>query len=360
MQKACNRIWDRYKIKLGEFTVGHNCAPFIIAEAGINHNGDIKKAFKMIQLAKSVGVNAIKFQTFKADEFILDKNQKYSYTSQGKRITEPMLDLFKRCEFSENEWKKIKRKCDDEKILFLSTPQNETDLDLLLELKVPAIKVGSDDFTNIPLLKSYSTTKLPMIVSCGMSTMAEIFESLDTIGSLDGYPTILMFTTSQYPTPPKDVNILKLKTLANTFPMIPLGFSDHTQGTLASTLAIAFGACVFEKHFTLDHNLPGPDHWFSEDPQGLKLWVDSIRKAHIMLGDGILKPTISEKRMKKIARRSIVALQNIKQNELLTEKNLGLKRPGTGLPPSYIYQIYGHKAAKNIKKGTLINFGDFV
>lgn len=347
------------EIKLGDHVIGHNTPPFIVAEAGINHNGEIEKAFKMIEIAKQTGLNAIKFQTFKADEFIADSKQTFTYKSQGKEITESMLEMFKRYEFTRDDWFKIKKKCDDEKILFLSTPQNRSDLDLILELGVPAIKVGSDDFTNLPLLKDYASTKLPLILSCGMANLSEIHETLDTVRALDDYPTILLLTTSQYPTPPKDVNLLKLQTLSNVFPKILLGFSDHTQGPLASSLAVAMGATLFEKHFTLNHNLAGPDHWFSEDPQGLSDWVNSIRTAFEMLGNAALLPTEEENNMKKLARRSIVAIRDIDEDEILDSNNIGLKRPGTGLPPKLIDQIFGFRSTKKIKKADLIQFGDF-
>ena len=166
------------EIQIGNHVIGKEQEPFIVAEAGINHNGEIEKAFKMIELAKKVNASAVKFQTFKAEEFISNKEMTYTYQSQGKEITESMYELHKRHEFSPEEWKKIKKKCDEEKITFLSTAQNRNDLDLLLELDIPAIKIGSDDFTNIPLLKDYTTTGLPMIISCGMSNLAEIYETL--------------------------------------------------------------------------------------------------------------------------------------------------------------------------------------
>jgi len=347
-------------IIISEFTIGQGCKPFIIAEAGINHNGEIEKAIEMIKIAKKAGANAIKFQTFKAEEFVANPKQMFTYTSQGKEVTESMLEMFKRYEFSREEWFKIKQKCDDEKIMFLSTPQNKSDLNLLLELNVPAIKVGSDDFVNLPLLEDYATTNLPLLVSCGMSNLSEVFQALDTIGTLENnYPTVLLLTTSQYPTPPNDVNLNKLKTLSKTFPNLPLGFSDHTQGVLASSLAVALGACVFEKHFTLDHDLPGPDHWFSEDPIGLTEWINSVRNSFQMLGSGLIKPTIEEEKIKKIARRSIASIKDISEGEILDSSNIGLRRPGEGLPPSMIKQIYGMKAAKKILKGTILSLNDF-
>lgn len=345
------------EIKLNNKIIGRGKPPFVVAEAGINHNGEIDKAFEMIHLAKKVGVDAIKFQTFKADEFIADKKQMFTYKSQGKEITESMFEMFKRYEFSREEWFKIKNKCDDEKILFLSTPQNRSDLDLLLELGITAIKVGSDDFTNLPLLKDYSSTGLPMILSCGMANLAEVHESIDTVGILDGYPAILLLTTSQYPTPPEDANLNKIETLSKIFPMIPIGFSDHTEGHLASSLAIALGAVFFEKHFTLDHNLPGPDHWFSEDPIGLREYVNAIRKAYVMMGSGIIRPTKNEMINKKEFQRVIVAVKRIKTGEIFDNTNLGMRRVsgGIGLSPSFYEKILGKKAIRDYNIGDAIN-----
>ena len=342
------------KLKINNYEISKENPPFIIAEAGINHNGSVERAIEMVRSAKNADVSAIKFQTFKADEFISDSSLTYTYTSQGKSITEPQLDLFKRCELSHDDFYKIKKACDDEKIFFLSTPQNKSDLDFLLELGISAIKVGSDDFTNIPLLKYYSKTKLPIIISCGMSTLEEIEETLTAIGTLDGYPTALLLTTSEYPTPPQNVNLQKLKTLSKKFPGIPLGYSDHTQGNLASSIAISFGACIFEKHFTLDNSLPGPDHWFSSNPSNLKIWSDSIKTSYQMMGSNEILPTESEIKMKTIARRSIVALEDIDIGETLNEKNIGLRRPGDGLPPKMFEKLLGKKANKNYEIGDKI------
>ena len=347
------------KLKINNHEISKENTPFIIAEAGINHNGSVEKAVKMVKTAKNAGVSAIKFQTFKAHEFISDSSLMYTYTSQGKSITESQLDLFKRCELSNDDFYKIKKTCDDEKIIFLSTPQNKSDLDFLLELGVSAIKVGSDDFTNIPLLKYYSKTKLPILISCGMTTLKEIKTTLAAIGTLDGYPTALLLTTSEYPTLPQNVNLQKLRTLSEKFPDIPLGYSDHTQGNLASSIAISFGACIFEKHFTLDNSLPGPDHWFSSNPSNLKVWSDSIKTSYQMMGYSEILPTESEIKMKAIARRSIVALNDIDVGETINENNIGLRRPGTGLPPKMFELILGKKATKKIEKFTILCEEDF-
>lgn len=344
------------KIKLNNHIVGHGCSPFITAEAGINHNGEIQKALEMIKIAKESGADAIKFQTFKASEFIGDNTLTYTYFSQGKQVTEPQLELFKRCEFSREEWFEIKKKCNEEKIIFLSTPENHSDLDLLIEIGIPAIKVGSDELINLPLLKDYALTNLPIILSSGMANLNEVHDALKTIGALDGYPTILLVTTSEYPTPIEDVNLRKFETLSKIFPHIPLGFSDHTQGFLASSLACAFGACFFEKHFTLSHDLVGPDHWFSEDPKGLKNWIISIRNAYTMLGSNEVKPTDRELINRKEFRRIIVAISDIKKGDEFNIDNIGLRRVsgGNGCPHSFYDKFLGNKSKKDYKKGEIL------
>lgn len=334
-------------------------APFIIAEAGINHNGELDKAFAMIQTAKDCGCDAVKFQTFKASEFCNDNSQMFTYQSQGRTVTEPMLEMFSRYEFTTEQWLAIKQHCEKIGIRFLSTPQNRSDLNLLLELGIEAIKVGSDDFINTPLIKDYAETGLPLILSCGMADIAEIHHTIKTIKDIKPeYPLVLCLCTSQYPTPPQDINLKKFQTLTACFPDLILGFSDHSQGPLASSLAVAFGAKVFEKHFTLDNNLPGPDHWFSENPDSLKEWVDHIRLADTMLGSAELVPTEQEKDMRILARRSIVSTQKINKGETFDKDNLSLKRPGSGLPPAMLESILGNKAACDIDAGAILRHRD--
>lgn len=345
-------------IRIGDRIIGPEAPPFVMLEAGINHNGDLTRAMEMIRIARQAGADAIKFQTFRADEFVGDPNLTFTYRSQGKEVTESMLEMFRRYEFSRDQWFEVKRACDDQGILFLSTPQNPSDLDLLLELGVPAVKVGSDDFTNLSLLRRYAQCGLPLMISCGMADMAEVYEALDATGALRGHPVLLMLCTSQYPTPPGDANLLKLRTLAGAFPGLVLGFSDHTQGDLAAAVACGLGACAFEKHFTLDNDLPGPDHWFSADPDEAGRWVRSIRLAHQMLGNPLVQPTPAERDMRRLARRSITVLRDISEGERFTADNLGLRRPGDGLPPRFIEYALEKQARRSIKKGQQLSFGD--
>lgn len=339
-------------------SIGPNDPPYCIAEVGINHNGDLAIAKQMIEAAKAAGADAVKFQTFKAEEFCGDPNQTFTYQSQGKTLTESMLAMFKRYELPPESWGEIKIHCEAVGINFFSTPQNRSDLDLLMKIGVPAVKVGSDDFTNLPLLRNYAGTELPLILSCGMSDLAEVHQALDTAGWFDGYPVALLLCTSQYPTPPQDANIAKLTTLQQAFPGLLVGFSDHTQGALAAALAVSRGARIFEKHFTLGKDMPGPDHWFSEEPAGLAEWIENIRTADILLGSPFVRPTKAEKEMRLVARRSVVALRDITDGEKLDNTNTGLRRPGGGLAPDMIGKVFGLTATRNIKKGEKLSLGD--
>lgn len=339
-------------------SIGPNDPPYCIAEVGINHNGDLSLAKQMIEVAKESGADAVKFQTFKAEEFCGDPNQTFTYQSQGKHVTESMLTMFQRYEFPPETWQVIKAHCDAVGITFFSTPQNNSDLDLLMEVGVPAVKVGSDDFTNLPLLRDYVKTGLPIILSCGMSDLAEVHQALDAVGWFGGYPVALLLCTSQYPTPPQDANIAKLTTLQQAFPGLLVGFSDHTQGPLAAALSVARGARIFEKHFTLGHDLPGPDHWFSEEPEGLAEWIATIRSVDVLLGSPFVRPTSAEQNMRTLARRSVVALRDIFCGERLDSINIGLRRPGGGLAPDLIDKVIGLTTTRNIKKGEKLEFGD--
>lgn len=344
------------RVRIGSREIGPDRPCFAVAEVGINHNGDLDRALKMIGAAKRAGADAVKFQTFKAEEFVADASQTYTYRSQGELVTESMLEMFRRHELQEDDWRAIRQRCDKEEILFLSTPQNRTDLELLLELGIAAIKVGSDDLTNLPLIRSYATAGLPLILSSGMSDLGEVYRALEAAGALDGHPAVLMVCTSQYPTPLTDANLLRIKTLRDGFPMVPIGFSDHTQGPLAASVAVALGACLFEKHFTLDHGLPGPDHWFSEEPEGLAVWVESLRAARVALGSGIVRPTPSELRHKGEYQRSVVAVRPIRKGEEYSGDNLGMRRVvGGGLPPSFLDLLVGRVSSRDYALGEAIS-----
>jgi len=344
------------KVKIGDRWVGEGEPCFIVAEIGINHSGDIDLAKQMVDVAIKCGVDAVKFQTFKAEEFVASAGGSYTYRSQGKEITESMYEMFKRYEFSREEWETILAYCKDRDITFFSTPQNPSDLDFLLSLaKLPAIKVGSGDLTNLPLLRYYASKGLPMIVSTGMATIGEIEDAVNTIKSTGNDDLIILHCVSSYPTDADEVNLKRIKTIEQAFHVI-VGFSDHTIGPVAVIGAVALGAKVIEKHFTLGRDLPGPDHWFSADPRELRGLVEDVRLIEKGLGSSVITPTQKEWRMRDIARRSIVAKRDIDKGDIISEDMLTLKRPGTGLPPKFIEYVLGKEARIFIKKDELIDF----
>jgi len=338
--------------KIGDRKIGLDEPPFCIAEVGINHNGDIDRAFKMIEVAKNSGANAVKFQTFSATEFC-GEQQQFTYQSQGNTVTESMLEMFQRHEFTREQWFSLKKECDRQGITFMSTPQNRTDLNLLLEVGIPAIKVGSDDLTNIPLIRSYAEERLPLILSSGMSDLAEVYNSVNVAGGFDENSVAVLLCTSQYPTPPDEVHLTRLNVLKSSLPGVEIGFSDHTKGSLASSLAVALGATILEKHFTLDHKLLGPDHWFSEDPSGLKEWVNLIQSSYIMKGKPLVRPTSLESKNKGEYQRHLVAACEIKCGEMFSEDNIVLKRVegGAGFPPSFLDYLLEKPSPKNYHAG---------
>ena len=341
------------EVSIGGRRIGAEAPPFVVAEVGINHNGDPARALEMIRVAKAAGADAVKFQTFVADELVGDPDLTYTYRSQGVEVTESMLAMFRRHQLPRSAWHGLAAACRSEGIVFLSTPQNMGDLELLLELEVPAVKVGSDDFTNLPLLRAYAARGLPLILSCGMADLGEAYAALETVGALDGYPTVLLLCTSQYPTPPADVHIRKLDSLAAAFPDVVLGFSDHTTGAVAAVLAVAKGARVFEKHFTLAHDLPGPDHWFSEDPDGLRAWIAAIRTADAMLGRTLVRPTATERRQRAEFRRVMVAARDLREGEVMNADAIVMRRieGGGGLAPALLEAVLGRRASRDYRRG---------
>lgn len=337
------------KIKINDYKyIGENEPCFIIAEAGINHNGDINIAKKMIDAAKECEVDAIKFQTFKAEEFISNKNETYTYKSQGKEITESMYEMFKRYEFTKEEWIEIANYCRKKNIIFFSTPQNPSDLDFLMEIvDLPIIKVGADDLTNLELMSYYASKDKPMIISAGMAYISEIEDAVEVIRKENNNKLVILHCVSSYPAEPQEVNLRKMNTIKQAFQVIT-GFSDHTIGTTSAVGAVTLGAKIIEKHFTLDKNMVGPDHWFSSDTKEIKKLVNDIRYIEKALGSTQVKPTRKEMEMRKVARRSIVAKKDISEGTIINRELIEYNRPGNGLPPKFVQYIIGKKSTKHL------------
>lgn len=288
-------------INIAGHPIGAEHQPFLIAETGLSHNGSLNRAIEMIRVAKSAGVTAVKFQTFRAQD-VCDEEQAYSYQQINRSrhaniplletVVEKRINIFRRCEFADDIWPILKAECDSVGVVFMSTPETPSDLDILLRVGIPAIKIGSDNLTNLPMLRycARDDVGLPILLSCGMSNGQEILDALKITG-IDN--TVLLCCTSEYPCAPESANLDRIRTMQIVYGT-PIGFSDHTQGFQAATVASGRGACVFECHFTLDHNLAGPDHHWSKTPDELADWVSAIKTAHVMLGDGVVRPSAKE------------------------------------------------------------------
>lgn len=350
------------EIKTGNKKIGNNHPVFIVAELGINHNGKISLAKKMMLAAKKTGADAIKIQSFVTKDFVGDKKLMYTYKSQGKKVTESQYKMFKRNELSKNDQKELFAYAKKIGIIIFSTPQDNSykTVDYLCsrEMNTPFIKVGSDDLTNLPMLSYYARKKKPMIISTGMGTLEEIKDAVKTIKKAGNKKITILKCTSLYPTPPEEANLSQIKTLESLFPDCVIGFSDHTEGTSAAVVSTILGARMIEKHFTLDKNLAGPDHWFAADPNELTELVKKVREAEKMLGNPDFKLSKEELGIKKIARRSIMFARSIKKGKIIEECDLEVKRPGTGLPPKYLPKVIGKIAKKNFKKGYIIKLSD--
>lgn len=329
--------------------IGDGEPAFVIAEAGINHNGDVDLAIELIDLAAGSGADAVKFQTFHADQFCGDPDLTFTYKSQGREVTEPMREMFRRMELPDHAWKALSDHCATRGITFMTTPQDVADFELVRPLGLPAIKVGSDDLTNSWLLSRYAKSDLPMILSSGMAQASEIADALATVGWPGFREVAVLVCTSVYPAPPETANLGRITTLTSQFPGLTVGFSDHTQGDQAARIARALGAVIFEKHFTLSHDLPGPDHWFSADPDELSSWVSTIRETDTYVGSGVVEPCAAEIPDRTRGRRSITALRDIAAGEVLTELNIGLRRPGGGVDSSRFDDWLGRPAARSIR-----------
>jgi N-acetylneuraminate synthase len=333
--------------------IGPNQACFVIAEAGVNHNGDTGLALRLIDAAADAGADAVKFQTFSAERLAsaVAGMADYQKRNTGQDISQ--LEMLKALELDEASWPDLLARCRARGIVFLSSPFDELAADLLDRIDVPAFKIPSGEITNSPYLAHIARLQRPMIVSTGMATMAEIATALDTIAAAGNPPVVLLQCYSDYPSRPEDQNLRVMASLEKAFG-VPVGFSDHTEGFTVTVAAAALGACVIEKHFTLDRAMPGPDHRMSLEPGELAQMVAAVRAAQAALGDGVKQPRGSELETRSHARKSIVAAANIREGEVLTERNLAIRRPGSGLAPATLPLLIGRRARHAIAAGSLI------
>ena len=326
---------------------------FVIAEAGVNHNGDIEIAKKLVDVAAEAGADAVKFQTFKAEKLVCRDAKKAEYQLETTDKAETQYDMLKKLELTVQMHEILMEHCDKKKIMFLSTPFDLDSLKLLSEIGVHIHKIPSGEITNLPYLREVGKHHKQTILSTGMSSMDEVKADVDVLRKAGTNDIILLHCNTQYPTPITDVNLLAMVRMREEIGL-PVGYSDHTQGIEIPIAAAALGAVVIEKHFTLDRNMEGPDHKASLEPDELKCMVEGIRKVEQGLGDGKKEASKSEKDNISVVRKSIVARCTIKAGDLLTEDNLTTKRPGTGINPMRWDEVIGKTADREYKTDEMI------
>ena len=335
---------------------GHPC--FIIAEAGVNHNGDPALARKLVSIAAKAGADAVKFQTFKADALASFEAPKAAYQRASGEAEESQHSMLRRLELSAEMHRELMAQCSDEGILFMSSPFDEAAADFLAEIRVPALKIPSGEITNLPLLRHISALRLPTILSTGMATLAEVETAVLTLREAGALPLALLHCVSNYPAEPSACNLRAMATLAAAFG-VPVGFSDHTLGNQIALGAVALGACIVEKHFTLDKNLPGPDHKASLEPDELAAFVRGIRSIEASLGHGRKEPFASERETALVARKSLVAGLPLNTGQRLEPSMVVIRRPGDGIQPAHYAMAIGRILACPVRAGQTLKWEMF-
>jgi N,N'-diacetyllegionaminate synthase len=330
---------------------------FIIAEAGVNHNGDLALAKQLVLAAKDAGANAVKFQTFQAKHLVTANAPQADYQARNSGKTESQFDMLKRLELPLEAFAELSGYCQELGIMFMSTAFDEESADFLAKLGMSIFKIPSGELTNIPLLRHIARFGKPMIVSTGMGTIDEIKEAVEAIRAAGNDDITVLHCVTDYPTPPEQVNLRAMHVIRNALG-VPIGYSDHSMGIEASVIAVAAGAKVIEKHFTLDCNLPGPDHKASIEPKDLGGMVRGIRKVEVLLGSGKKQPNEAELAIAKVVRRSVVAANDLKAGDTITSDMVRLRRPGTGIAPARLGEVIGMKMACDVKAGALLSWAD--
>lgn len=334
--------------------MNHHCT--VIAEAGVNHNGSIELAYRLIDAAAAAGADYVKFQTFRAASLVTRSAPKAEYQKTTTGNSESQYEMLKRLELPQEAFADLARYCAQKNIEFMSTPFDLDAARMLADLGMSTFKVSSGDLTNVPFLREIGRMGRPVILSSGMATLGEIE---DAVNALQGVGTpiekiTLLHCTTEYPAPAEEVNLLAMNTIRAAFPGATIGYSDHTQGIDIPIAATALGAQVIEKHFTLDRTMTGPDHTASLEPAELTAMVTAIRRVSLALGNGRKQPTASEFPNRLIARKSIVAARPIARGELLSADNLAVRRPGSGLSPARWDEVIGTAATRDYAQDELI------
>lgn len=326
---------------------------FIIAEAGVNHNGQIELAKQLVDVACNAGADAVKFQTFKAGKLVCKNAQKAEYQMETTNRSESQFDMLKKLELTLDMHYELMDYCRKKGIMFLSTPFDIESAKMLAEMQMPIIKIPSGEITNLPYLREVAKLGTKIILSTGMSNLEEVRDAINILKEYGADDVTVLHCNTQYPTPMEDVNLRAMVEMGVKL-NVPIGYSDHTKGIEVPLAAVALGATVIEKHFTLDKEMEGPDHKASLNPQELTRMVEGIRNIEKALGNGKKAVTLSEQDNLKIVRKSIVAARNINKGEILTEENLTTKRPGLGISPMRWDEIIGEKANRDYEEDEMI------
>ncbi|WP_394691589.1 N-acetylneuraminate synthase [Hoeflea sp.] len=332
---------------------------FVIAEIGVNHNGDLDTAYRLIDIALEAGADSAKFQTFSADTIVAVGTESVAYQKRGGSVDQ--YELLKSLELSMDHHRAIVDYCNAAGIEFMSTAFDPASMDLLIDLGVKRLKIPSGEITNTPLVQKAARTALPLIVSTGMAEMAEVAETIDDIrAARDGKSmsdVTVLHCTSSYPAPPSDINLRAMTSMAEEFGL-PVGYSDHTEGIWMAPLAVAAGATMIEKHITLDRTMKGPDHAASIEPAELKQMIEDIRRAEIIRGDGVKTPMASELEARKLVRKGIKFSRDLPTGHVLSEADVVILRPDTGLAPRMLPSIVGRQLSKNVSALSPISVKD--
>lgn len=344
-------------IRIEGKVIGEKQPVFLIAEVGVNHNGDIETAKHMIEVAADCGADCVKFQTFNSEEFMSDKQLTYSYEVRGRKVTEKMYDMFQRLEIPLKSYEILFDHCRQYGLVPLTSVADIEIVDLIEKIGIGAFKLSSEDFINSPLMTHVTQKKLPLILSTGMADREEIEDVLNLLNRFKKRNVVFLHCTSIYPTPDEEANLLRINAIKQTTEAM-VGYSDHTRGGRAAIGAVSLGACIIEKHFTLDKNMAGPDHYFSADPRELVNMVDNIRKIEKSLGKDNLELSPIELKQRAQFRRSIVAAINLKKGHILNKNDLVLKRPGNGLHPRNLSKLYDKCLLRSITENEQLSFED--
>lgn len=351
--------WDKemQSIKINQTLIGDHHPAYIVAEVGINHNGDMELAKRMIESAAECGANAVKFQNYITEDFISNSDLIHSYKEGAAVKTESQYEMFKRYELNFDHLKQLALHCEKVGVEFFSTPTSQAGVDVLSKLGVRILKNGSDYLGDFSLLRAMAKTGLPTVISTGMATLSEIDDAVREFKSAGGKEIVILHCTSLYPTPPEHVHLRKISALKSCF-QVPVGFSDHSDGPMCAIGAVVLGACMIEKHFTIDKSLVGPDHVFSADPKELKTMVDGIRELEKAMGQSRIGPTEPEQACRDNYRLSCVAARELPAGHVLQEADIKFQRPGNGVPPKLRNYIVKRTLSNSVEKGKIIELED--